>query len=143
MGDRKIKPSRKLEDSPRPEKKIHQPVGISFRYVCAGADYCLSKFEADDVREVMDCLRQLTTLTWMQVLQQGGKGENKTGLGYTPYADEILKHVSRPKNLSPDVSIAGIRASQRLRIFGAYQDHVFYLLWFDRDHSIVPIKHKN
>jgi hypothetical protein len=143
MGNKKIKPSQKLPDHPKPVNPLHQPVSVSFRYIAAGAEHCLSKCIEDDVREVMDCLRQLTTLTWMQVLQTAGKGENKAGLAYTPYGDDSLKGVSRPQNLSPEIRIAGIRASQRVRVFGAYRDHVFYLLWFDKDHSIVPYRHKN
>jgi len=98
----------------------------------------LSHCAKDDVRQVADCLRQLTTIPWEDVRQSGGRGSNKVGLGYTPYKDSDLKHVHRPPEFSRDISIAGVRATQKMRIFGGYQDHVFYLLWFDPDHEIVP-----
>lgn len=79
-------------------------------------------------------------MTWQQVLETAGKGENKAGLAYTPYEDDALKGVSRPMRLSPEIKIAGVRASSELRVFGAYHDHVFYILWFDRRHEIVPYR---
>lgn len=86
----------------------------------------------------MDSLRILTTLTWQQVLQSGGKGPNKAGLAYTVYSDDALKGAKRPARLSPDVQIAALRAGQKARVFGAYFEHVFYALWFDPNHKIVP-----
>lgn len=119
----RIKPSKKLAKDSReksPTKQINTPVSLSFRYLQAGGKFCLSLCEKDAVREVMDCLRQLCTLPWMQVLQQGGKGEKKVGLAHTAYEDHALKGVTRPSFLSPDVRIAGLRASQEIRVFGFY-----------------------
>ena len=57
-----------------PTSPLHLPVGISYRYHDAGGPFCLSHCTPDEVREAQDCLRQLTTLSWQQVLQTGGKG---------------------------------------------------------------------
>ncbi len=135
-----IDPGRELPKDSRanpPVKSIRTPVSLSFRHADVGGTFCLSKCETKDVKEVVDCLRQLTTLDWWQVLQQGGKPGQKVGLGYTAYDDGDLKGAKRPPQISPDVQIAGVRASQRCRVFGAYVD---YVLWFDRDHEIVPQK---
>jgi hypothetical protein len=80
----------------------------------------------------------MTTTTWVDVMRSGGKPGKKTGLGFTPYRDSQLNHVRRPEALSPDVQISGVRAGQKPRVFGAYKDHVYYVLWFDRNHKIVP-----
>lgn len=76
-------------------------------------------------------------MTWMQVLQTAGRPGNKGGLGYTAYKDSDLKHVTRPMGLSADVHISGVRSGAKPRIFGAYKNHVYYVLWFDRNHQIV------
>jgi hypothetical protein len=120
-----------------PIKPVHRPLALSFRYADVRGRYCLSCSEAQELPDVVDCLRQLTTLSFLQVMQTGGRGGGKVGLGYTPYRDDQLRGVSRPAGLDPDVQIAGVRATERYRIFGAHIDGVFYLLWFDRNHDIV------
>jgi hypothetical protein len=119
-------------------KTINTPVSLSYRYFAAGGSYCLSHCTKNDVRASMDCFRMLTTKSWAEVLQSGGKHGAKAGLGYTPYEDHAIKGARRPPELSPDVGIVGVRATQKMRIFGAYMNHVFYIIWFDPDHGIVP-----
>ena len=137
MGKRIPKPPA-LPDHPRPQQsRMHTPVGLSFRRVEPGGEFCLSSCTRDEVREYVDALRQLTTLTWQQVLETGGKGRNKAGLAYTPYPDSELRGVTRPLWLSEDVKISAVRATQKSRIFGYYLEHTFYILWFDRGHDIV------
>lgn len=138
MAKRRVRKPEDLPDHPKPRPSpLHTPVGLSFRHAQPGDDFCLSRCQPHKVREYVDCLRQLTTLTWQQVLQTGGKGANKAGRGYTPYTDDALRHVSRPAWLSEDIRIAAVRASRKVRLFGCYVDHVFYVLWFDRGHDIV------
>ncbi len=135
---RRIKERERLPEALLP-KRIQTPVSVSFRHVVQPGDrFCLSTFHHDEVREVVDCLRQLNTLTWQQVLQQSGKGPHKAGLAYTLYPDHALQRVSRPSIISPEIRIAAIRASQKIRVFGVYIEHVFYILWFDRNHEIIP-----
>jgi len=136
MPQKRVRPHANLSEKPQPHR-LHTPVGLSFSRVVPGKDFCLSICEVDEVREYVDCLRQLTTLTWQQVLETAGKGKNKAGLAYTPYSDSALRRVTRPAWLSEDVRIAAVRASQTMRLFGVYIDHTFYVLWFDRDHAIV------
>jgi hypothetical protein len=80
----------------------------------------------------------LTIMNWSDVLGTGGKGGKKTGLGCTPYADNDLRGVKRPILVSPELTIIGLRASQKMRVFGVYVEQVFYVLWFDPNHEIVP-----
>jgi hypothetical protein len=133
--------AQQLEDvrkNPPKIERIHTPASLSFKHFVSGSEFCLSESIKQEIRDVMDCFRQSTTMTWQQVLQSGGKGANKAGLGCTQYADTILKCVKRPQSISPEINIYGIRASQKYRVFVAYIDHVLYVLWFDRNHKIVP-----
>jgi hypothetical protein len=140
----KIQPSKTLATDSlnnKPEKLINTPVALSFKHIAdGGSEHCISNCVKDQLLEIGDCLRQLTTLSWNQILQQGGKGgPNKTGLAYTTYQDSALRTVKRPPQLAADMKIGAVRASQAFRIFGSYKDHVFYVLWFDRQHKIVPV----
>ncbi len=135
---RRVKSGGTPPPQPHPEpKRVHSPLAVSFRHADPGGDFCLSTCDKDEVRQVVDALRRLTTMTWQQVQQSGGKGENKKGLGYTNYPDDALR-VARPPAVSRDIPIAGFRASQRMRVFGFHIDYTFYVLWFDREHTIAP-----
>ncbi len=136
MGKRVKSPPGPPPQPPAP-KRVHTPASVSFRHVRAGGEFCLSAWTGDECKLAVDALRRLTTMTWQQVLTTAGKGGSKTGLGYTPYPDSALT-VPRPADVDKEAVIAGIRASQKLRIFGFYSDHVFYVIWFDREHAICP-----
>jgi len=115
---------------------LHIPIKISFDHYESGSSFCLSKCNRNEVKEYMGCLRKLTSMTWQQVWGQGG-GE-KTGLGFTNYEDHSITGARRPANISPELRISAIRASSKLRLFGVKIENVFHVLWFDREHTIVP-----
>jgi hypothetical protein len=97
----------------------------------AGKEHCLSNCKAVEVKDAIDCLRQVTTLSWIEVRQTGGK--RKVGLGFTEYKD-----YPKPIELSKDLLISGIRASRCGRIYGAYKDHIYYVIRFDPKHEAYP-----
>ena len=140
-GNRKkgrIQPTLPLERQPSPRKPITEPASVSFRYIDEGGPFCLSMCNRDDVRAYQKCLRLLTTLTWEQVRRTGGKDPGKrTGLNYTRYEDSALLGVTRPARLSPEIRISAVRASGKPRLFGAFEQGTYYVLWFDRNHRIV------
>jgi hypothetical protein len=114
---------------------IKTPVSLSYMYVTPGHDFCLSDCERSEIKDVMDCLRQLTTMTWLEV-----RNSANGGLNFTEYADGSLHKVTRPSKISKELPISGIRASDKFRVFGVYQGHIYYVLWFDRNHEIVPYR---
>lgn len=117
-----------------PTKPIHKPVNISFRDAKPGGQYCLSLCEKDEVRGFVQTLRELTTMTWLQVIQTGGKPYGgKVGLGYTKYPH--LKGVF--DNVSLDVDISGLRASGESRIYGYHLEGIYFVLRFDPHHETV------
>ena len=134
-----IHPSQPLvTGAPTVEKKpVHEPVLLSFKHFQKSGDFCLSKCDRQQLKAVADCLRMMTTMTWMELINSGGKPGTKVGLGYTPYEDQDLRHVTRPASLSQDIRIAGVRASEKFRIFGGCHQQVFHVLWFDPNHKII------
>lgn len=145
MGKRKrnrgkgITPSDLRGPPPVPEVRPAKPVSVSFWYIDVGRKFCLSLCTRDEVKGYASCLQKLTKRTWAQVLETGGKQGKKTGLAYTPYSDSVLRKVTRPPDLSEELQISAVRASDKARLFGAYDDGVYYVLWFDRNHEIVPV----
>jgi hypothetical protein len=116
----------------------HSQVRLSFEYVAPGDEYCLSDAEVADVKQAISCFKRLTSMTWLQVLATASKTPgDKNGLHWTTYADSALKK-ARPTNISQDLTIAGIRAGEKFRIFGFRSSAYFYVLWFDTEHEICP-----
>lgn len=114
---------------------LHVNIKISFDLYESGNTYCLCEAEKGDIKHFMDSLRKLSSMTWQQVRDQGGKPGNKTGLAYTNYPDHLLS-MKRPANVSLDLEIAGFRAGSASRVFGVTIDNVFHVLWFDPHHRI-------
>lgn len=72
-------------------------------------------------------------MTWLEVQRTGGKPYGgKVGLGYTPYPDLKFEGVSE------DITISGLRASDRFRIYGYHLAEIYYIVGFDPSHEIVP-----
>ena len=123
-----------------PPSPAHTKARVSFEYYKSGDKYCLSNFNKEQIISFLDCLRKLTERTWQQMLEGTSKDSaKKTGLNCTPYTRSDLANPGIwPKQLSPDIStLFGVRATQRRRVFGVRIQSVFYVLWFDEDHSIV------
>lgn len=128
-----IPPPSPLE-SPNPQQKpIHRPVSISFQFHSEGDRYCLSNCGKEEIRAYLKSMRLLTTMSWMDVIDTGGKPYGgKTSLGYTKYDDLKFEEVSQ------DVEISGLRAGQRMRFFGYHIGTIYYIVRFDPKHQIVP-----
>lgn len=125
---------------PSPVSIGPEKVNLSFEYYVAGGEFCLSHCNKDDIRHYKDCVRKMTTMEWNDVLKSGGKGgANKQGLAFTTYEDHALKGASRPSAVDPKLSISAVRASERTRLFGFRRGQTFFILWYDRNHEIVPV----
>lgn len=81
----------------------------------------------------------LTTMSWYEVTTSGSKDpRKKTGLNYETFGDSQLRKASRPPQISQDVKICSVRGGAKLRVFGCHMEGQFFVLWFDRNHIIVP-----
>ncbi len=114
---------------------LNTPIRISFEHYKPGNTYCLCESEKDEIKNFLNSLRMLSSMTWQQVFGQGGKPGNKTGLAYTKYSDNSL-NIERPSNISGDLEIAGFRAGIASRFFGVTIENVFHVIWFDPHHKI-------
>jgi hypothetical protein len=135
----RIWPSQKLPSSSREQRPspMHEPVSLSFRHISPGRNYCLSECSPDNVRHCMDCFRQMTTMSKIDLFNSGGKNQHQAGLGFKKYDDNCLEKVQRPQSLSLEIPIYAVRATQKFRVFGGFSEGVFSVLWFDPNHEIV------
>ncbi len=133
-----ITPSEVQDKQPKlSESRISDITTISFRHVVVGENYCLSLCGRKEVKAYKDLLRRLTSIEWSAVLRSSTKDKSKkTGFHYESFKDSDLR-VARPGTLSVDLTISSIRASGKWRLYGAYCEGVYYVLWFDTKHSIA------
>jgi len=105
---------------------------------------CFSAWQKDELKAFTDFIGSLRQRTWRQVLETSGKGENKTGLAYTPYeiattkngAEEQLKEVQ--KLIGDDITFFELRVNQKIRVHGFRAKAAFFLVLLDREHRVFP-----
>ena len=104
---------------------------------------CFSDWTPQELKAFSAFLNLLSSHTWGSVYRSGGKGENKSGLGYTVYDVEKMKAgkailTSVREKLSPDISFFELRVSQKLRVHGFQSQAAFFLVMLDREHKVFP-----
>lgn len=104
---------------------------------------CFSDWEKGELQQFSNFLTTLSGHTWSSVYKSAGKGENKGGLGYTPYSveemksgGEIVKKIL--SNLSPDINLFELRVSQKIRVHGFQSQSAFFMILLDRQHRVFP-----
>lgn len=105
---------------------------------------CFSAWEKDELKSFTDFIGAMRDRTWRQVLATSGKGENKAGLGYTPYeiaktkngAEAQLKDVQ--KSIGEDITFFELRVTQKIRVHGFRANAAFFLVLLDRGHRVFP-----
>lgn len=111
-------------------------VNPSFRFKHADPNrWCLSKWEADEIDDLMRALQKIEEHTWHQIKSQGSRTRGESvGCGFKL----IKEHPTLPSSVSDDFAISEMRVCQKKRIFGFRVDSIYYIVWFDRDHTVCP-----
>lgn len=102
---------------------------------------CFSHWQKDELSQFSNFLQTFAGHTWQSVYKTGGKGENKAGLGYTPYQIEDMKsgseHLRKVRaKISEDIKFFELRVSQRMRVHGFQAQAAFFLVLLDREHRV-------
>lgn len=87
--------------------------------------------DKNDENEFLNSFNFFNELNWNDILAQGGKGKNKTGLAYEKYHNQDYF-----KNYSAPTDVYKFRCSQKFRTFGYREGEVFYVLEFDLTHEL-------
>lgn len=104
---------------------------------------CFSDWEKAELQLFSNFLTTLSGHTWSSVYKTAGKGEKKTGLGYTPYAVNDMKAGGEPvkkviQALSPEITLFELRVSQKIRVHGFQSQSAFFIILLDRQHRVFP-----
>jgi hypothetical protein len=110
-------------------------VFVSIRFIQYSYQ-CFSEWSKPEMQSFWSFSEKIHNTTWRQVLQTSGKGENKSGFGYTPINIDNYPSEAFKKNLSPDITVFELRVTQKARVHGFRNRSVFYIFWLDKDHKI-------
>jgi hypothetical protein len=97
------------------------------RYV--DPDYCITSCNKDDKAAFAERLRQLSTMTWNQIINA-----DRHGFGREKISRDALP--APPRNLSEDINFIALRFSGKKPMVGYQQDGTFHIIWFDRDFTL-------
>ena len=99
---------------------------------------CFSEWDKNEMRSFWAFSEKLHELTWERIFQQAGKGENKSGMGYTVIPRKKYPKSDFSKLIDPDSSIFELRVSQKARVHCFRDKSICYICWLDRNHQICP-----
>ncbi|NEQ35311.1 MAG: hypothetical protein F6K40_02905 [Okeania sp. SIO3I5] len=95
----------------------------------------MSDWNSSEINDLIQGLKKIEKYTWGQIKKHGStKPGSSVGTGYKL----ISIHPSLPENIPKDIKFSEMRIDEKKRIFGFREDAVYYIVWFDRDHSVCP-----
>ena len=136
-----LKPSQKKQLSRIPEQatQLNRPSSAddehpSFRFTYADKNrWVLSDWSSSEINDLIEGLKKIEKYTWAQIRCRGSKKPGESvGTGYKL----IDKHPALPENIPEDERLSEMRIDEKKRIFGFRVQSVYYIIWFDRDHSV-------
>ena len=121
-------------------------LSFSFEYYDISKDsiFCLSIWEREEIKQTLSRLKDICSKTF---------NELRVGRGVYHFNPVIWEKTIYPQGFPPPIeslnelepfhfAILGVN-NQQARVFGAYAQSTFYIVWFDYDHSIWPVSKKN
>lgn len=131
---------RKIADQ---EPPAELKVSFSFAFYDTDDDtYCLSQFSNDQVKKAMGRLKDISGKTFNELQQQ----KKVLHFGQV-FWDRTIKPNGFENSVLDDLdpfhfSLLGVNG-QLTRVYGAYANGVFFIVWFDLDHKIWPTPLRN
>lgn len=104
--------------------------------------YCLSSWPSPDVQRALACLKDLSAKTIQELLTQ----RRVYHFYETPWERTVEPQGfpdQRANEFDPyHFALIGVNR-QKARVFGAVSGDTFYIVWFDYEHQILPVKLKH
>jgi len=114
---------------------------FSFEFYDTSCDkYCLSSWSKEQIAEALKRLKEICDKKFNEL-----HGDRVLGFKPVDWTQTIEKKFPSTKaNLLEafHFSLIGIN-NQKARVYGAYGDNTFFIVWFDIDHKIWPTFKKN
>ena len=124
-------------------RKVHEgstddlPPSFSFHHFDTSKE-CPSEWTGEQVRALFALMQTASSMLWRDVKGTGGGrgGKKKVGVGFTSvYPKECKREL--PDQLAEDVNLSEMRVNGAARIFGVRHEATYYVIWLDRNHSVL------
>lgn len=101
---------------------------FSFKHVCD--KYCqLSNWQKQELSLLIGTFKTMESLYWKDV-------RRSAGLNMKPVTDSIVYPL--PHTVPADATIQEVKVDDGKRLFGYRAGRVFCIIWFDRNHEVIP-----
>lgn len=118
-----------------PESTDHLNPTFSFRHVDPD-NYLLRHWEKDEIGQLIERLKMMERMTWLQIKASGGQGRSSGGLGFKPLNLKTLR-CRVPDFIAEEHTLTEFRVSQKMRVMGYRDGATFCIVWFDRSHDVT------
>jgi hypothetical protein len=110
----------------------------SFRFTYADKNrWTLSDWAPSELKDLIEGLKKIEKYTWGQIKSHGSKKKGQSvGTGYK----QIDKFPKLPEDVPAEYAkfFSEMRIDRTKRIFGFRVNSMYYIVWFDRNHSVCP-----
>ena len=126
------------------EKASQLPIDhlkFSFEFYANEKEYCLSQWPKNEISLTLKRLQDICSKTFNELIN----GRCTYHFYPVDWSKTIKKEFPNAKinKIEPfHFSLIGVNC-QKARVYGAYADSIFYIVWFDFDHKIWPTFKKN
>lgn len=111
----------------------------AYRIVDLGGPWCWSRLDGAGLREVLQRLKELESMTWAAI--ESGTGSH--------FIDDLTKLCRRARERLVEIrqddaaTLFSLRLTGRRRIWGIRDAHVLRILWWDPEHEVYPSAKKH
>lgn len=128
---------------PDPRSSIeNQKIRFSFQFYDTSKKYCLSCWSVKEIHTALVRLKEVNEKSYKEMRQ----------MGYQYHFHEVNWKETTEKNGFPNPQVNSLQPfqfallsvnNQKTRVFGAYAEGTFFIVWFDLEHKIDPVKLKH
>ena len=129
-------PAPKVDSFPNVHRAAEKPTGsedqnvsFSFRYLDTSSE-CSTSWTKEEIKRLFNTLEKASKMDWEQIKKSDGMD----------FKQVSQKSCSRmlSSQLVGDISLFSMRVSKKSRIFGTKVHHCFFLIWLDKNHTVLP-----
>jgi len=91
--------------------------------------FCITLCDKDDKAAFAERIRQLSTMTWNQIIQADRHGFGREKIHRTALPNP-------PRGISEDVTFIALRFSGLKPMVGYQTEETLHIIWFDRDFTL-------
>ncbi len=130
--------STKKFEIPTPKLSLTEKIHFSFEYYDTLKDkYCLSCWEKSQIKDTLNRLKEINCKTLNELKSQRGVYHFREVYWEQTTEKQGFNNPSIKTMETFHFALLGIN-NQKARVYGVYSSNVFYIVWFDLNHTIWP-----